>query len=98
MYTNTMMFDLGKNLTGRVDLSVSHSPFGPSSLYGSNQKSGTDAQLFIRNAELNYKISDKASIHLQFRQVPGGFGYGYNPFYGDDMFRPRSAYDNPFFR
>jgi hypothetical protein len=95
MYTNTMLFDMGEKLTGRLDLSVSHSPFGPSTIYGTPDK-GTDAQFFIRNAELNYKISDKASIHLQFRQVPSGLGF--NPYFRDPTFYGNRFDRNPFYR
>lgn len=74
VYTNTMHFFFSPKLTGRVDLSVLHSPFGNSFL--SNGKSnGLDAQFMIQNAELDYQISDKSSISIQFQQLPS-YGYG----------------------
>lgn len=72
-YTNTMQFFFSEDLTGRVDLSVLHSPFGNNFMSNDN---GMDTQLMIRNAELNYQISDKSNIRIQFQQVPG---YGTNP-------------------
>jgi hypothetical protein len=72
-YTNTMHFFFSEDLTGRLDLSVLHSPFGNSLMSNNN---GMDPQLMIRNAELNYQISDKSNIRIQFQQVPG---YGTNP-------------------
>jgi hypothetical protein len=99
MYTNTMKFDLGNKLDARVDLSVAHSPFGPSSFMSPGQtNNGTGAQFFVRNAELNYQISEKASIHLQFQQIPGGLGY--SPFLNNGGYYGRSYFDpyNPFYR
>ncbi len=81
-YTNTMHFLFNENLTGRVDLSIAHSPFG-NSMLGQDQ----GPQFFVRNAELNYRITDNTQVRFQFRQVPGGmyspYGMGagyYNPY------------------
>lgn len=78
MYTNTMRFYFTEKLTGRLDLSILHSPFGGSQLGGT----GADQEIdfIIRNAELNYDISKNASIHIRYSQMPyrynrlGGFG------------------------
>lgn len=79
-YTNTMQFAFSPQLTGRMDISFLHSPFGQSGLM--NQNNNLGGRVMIRNAELNYKISDKAQIRLQYQQIPGAFGlynpYGYN--------------------
>jgi hypothetical protein len=83
-YTNTMHFFFSEDLTGRVDLSLMHSPFGNSMM--SPNSGGMDTQLLIRNAELNYQISDRSNIRIQFQQLPnygmGGWssGMGHNPF------------------
>ncbi|HKK45168.1 MAG TPA: hypothetical protein VJ964_06570 [Balneolaceae bacterium] len=79
VYTNTMHFFFSPKLTGRVDLSVLHSPFGNSFL--SNGKSnGLDARFMVQNAELDYQISDKSSISIHFQQLPSyGYGYGMSP-------------------
>ncbi len=77
-YTNTLLFNISPRMNARVDVSFLHSPFG-----GSQNIAGTSNfqnQVLIRNAELNYKISDKAFIHIQYQQLPSGFGYGYNPY------------------
>ena len=84
-YTNTMHFFFNEDLTGRVDLQVLHSPFGNSFLSGGN--SGTNMQFRVRNAELNYQISDNSNISIQFQQVPT---YGMNPWTG-------GSYNNPFY-
>jgi hypothetical protein len=84
-YTNTMHFFFSEDLTGRVDLSVLHSPFGNSFM---SNNSGIDANFLIRNAELNYQINEKSNISIQFQQVPryginpwsSGFGYNRGPF------------------
>ncbi len=75
-YTNTMQFFFTEDLTGRVDLSVLHSPFGNNFMSNGNNN-GLNTQFIIRNAELQYDISDKSSIRLQFQQVPS---YGFNPY------------------
>lgn len=88
-YTNTMTFAFTPNLRGRVDVSFLHSPFGGSMAAGQNNFQN---QVVIRNAELNYRISDKAFIQIQYQQMPRGFGY--NP-YGYNRFgRYSSRYNN----
>ena len=96
-YTNTMRFFFSEDLTGRVDLSVLHSPFGnnlmsPGSQPGNNQM-GMD--FMIRNAELNYQINDKSSISIHFQQVPG---YGMNPWSQGYYNRPfNRPFQNPIY-
>lgn len=85
-YTNTMRFFFSDKLTGRLDLSLLHSPFG-NSFMSNGSNNGLDAQFLIRNAELNYEISDKSNIRIQFQQVPAG--YGMNPW-------SSGFYQNPF--
>ncbi|MDZ7683021.1 MAG: hypothetical protein U5J63_15220 [Fodinibius sp.] len=67
-YTNTMHFFFSEKLTGRVDLSVLHSPFGNSFTQSGE---GMNPQFMIRNAELNYKLSENSNIRIQFQQRPG---------------------------
>lgn len=86
-YTNTMRFYFSENLTGRLDLSILHSPFGNSLM--SNHK-GMNAKFIIRNAELNYQINDRSNISIHFRQVPA---YGMNP-WRDGYYR--SPFYSPF--
>jgi hypothetical protein len=82
-YTNTMQFQLSERMNGRVDISFLHSPFGGNQNFaGANNFQN---QVIIRNAELNYKLSDNAFIRVQYQQLPRGFGYGYNP-YGFNRF------------
>ena len=95
-YTNTMQFMLAPNLHGRVDVSFLHSPFG-GDLY--SQQGGFQNQVIIQNAELNYKISDRASIHFQYSQLPRGYGYGYSPFgygYGYNRYNPFDSHYSDF--
>jgi len=87
-YTNTLNFMFTENLTGRMDVSFLHSPFGGSNFVDTNNNLG--GEVMIRNAELNYKISDNAHIQLQYQRVPNQFGYspyGYrNSPYGYNRF------------
>lgn len=82
-YTNTMHFFFSEDLTGRVDLQLLHSPFGNSFM---NNNGGTDMDFRIRNAELNYEISDNSNISIQFQQLPN---YGMNPW-------SSRSYNSPF--
>lgn len=80
-YTNTMQFAITPKLDGRVDISFLHSPFGGNQSFSGAP--GFQNQVIIRNAELNYKISDKAFIRIQYQQLPRQYGfspYGYNRF------------------
>lgn len=84
-YTNTMNFFFTDKLTGEVAFSLLHSPFGNSFM---NNQNGLGTEFILRNAELNYQLSDKSNISIQFRQMPSyGFGPGYySPFYRDSFF------------
>lgn len=70
-YTNTMRFFFSDKLTGRVDLSLLHSPFGNNYM---SQNKGMGTEFIIRNAELNYELSEKSNIRVQFQQVPNNYG------------------------
>lgn len=72
-YTNTMRFFFSEKLTGRVDLSLLHSPFG-NSFMSNNSNNGMDTQFILRNAELNYQINDKSNISIQVQQLPSHYG------------------------
>lgn len=85
-YTNTMHFFFSDKLTGRVDLSLLHSPFGNNYMPNNN---GMNTEFILRNAELNYQISDKSNISIHVQQLPDNYGMSpwgmgrqhYNPFY-----------------
>ncbi|SMO60969.1 hypothetical protein [Fodinibius sediminis] len=74
-YTNTMHFFFTDKLTGRVDLSLLHSPFGNSFMSNGN---GMNTEFLLRNAELSYQISEKSNIRIQVQQMPDNY-YGMNP-------------------
>ncbi|SMO96083.1 hypothetical protein [Gracilimonas mengyeensis] len=88
-YTNTMHFLFTENLTGRLDVSFLHSPFGGSDFVDTNN--GINGEIMIRNAELNYQINDNAHIRFQYQQIPGG--YGYSPFRSGFGFDRYDRYD-----
>ena len=75
-YTNTMNIAFTERLQGRVDVSFFHSPFGGSNLYSAGQN---EPRVMISNAELNYQISDKATIRFQYQRLPYN-PYGFSPF------------------
>lgn len=74
MYINTMRFYFTEDLTGRIDLAIMHSPFGGSKRFGLGADQGVE--FLVRNAELNYEISDNAHIKIRYQQVPNSY-YGY---------------------
>ncbi len=78
-YTNSMDFFFTDRLTGELDISLMHSPFGQG-LGNTNNQFGAD--IVIRNAELNYQISENSHISIQFQQYPYSpySGFGGNPF------------------
>lgn len=85
IYTNTMHLLFNDRLRGRLDLAVSHSPFGD----GLTGREGP--QFFIRNAQLTYDISDNSHISVSFRQVP--YSSFFNPFHHNHYNRsPFSRY------
>jgi hypothetical protein len=88
MYTNTMHFGFTDDLSGRLDISMMHSPFGGSFNQGLYGHGGPDARIMIRNAELNYDLGPNSQIQLQFRQSPSpftGYGTGFGGYYGRDV-------------
>lgn len=87
-YTNTMRFFFSDKLTGRLDVSLLHSPFGNSSFNNMNNN-GFGADIIIRNAELNYQIGEKSNISLHFQQMPTN---GYGGFFGSP-FNRNSAFE-----
>jgi len=88
-YTNTMHLKFSDDLSGRVDLSLLHSPFGSRTMYGSNE--GLNSEIIIENAQINYQLSENSTISFQFRQMPADYGYGYGSGYGaGSMYSPFS--------
>lgn len=73
MYTNTMHLFFNDRLTGRVDLSVLHSPFG-NGIHSSQE----NAQFLIRNASLTYNFSNNSHLTVSYRQLP--YSMLYDPF------------------
>lgn len=76
-YTNTLNFFFTPDLTGQLDVSFLHSPFGGSNFVNTDNNLG--GEILIRNAELNYRITDNAHIRLQYQQLPSNYGF-YNPY------------------
>ena len=88
MYTNTMAWQFSDKLAARVDLSVAYSPLNNAALgFGEQQK----PRVFLRNAEVAWRPSEKVQFNLHVRQSPYGsymspYGY-YNPYYGYHPYR-----------
>ncbi|MFD2530832.1 hypothetical protein [Gracilimonas halophila] len=88
-YTNTLNIAFSEDLTGRVDVSFLHSPFGGSDFV--NSDNNLNGEVIIRNAELNYQITDNAHIRFQYQQMPRSYGFfnrGYGMFDRYDRYNP----------
>lgn len=75
-YTNHMTFGLSENLTGRVDVSFLHSPFGNSFMNSGSGFNSLGSRIIIDRAQLDYKISPNANLSIEFSQRP----YHYSPY------------------
>ena len=86
MYTNTMAWQFSPKLAARMDVAVAYSPQNQIA-----QRAGFTQQrpqVFLRNAEVSWRPSEKVSLQLQVRQNPyayrgygmGGSPYGYHPY------------------
>lgn len=95
-YTNRTQFQFTDRFTGEMSLSFLHSPFGMSPFASAQQSNGLEGRFQVDYARLNYQISDKAMISVEFSQRPysayGPYGYGANP-YG---LGSRSSFDRGF--
>jgi hypothetical protein len=105
-YTNTMLWRFSPKVAARLDVGLLHTPFGAGP--GMNLPDGQQnfSKLYLKNAEISYRPSQRMAIHLSVRQSPYGrylspYGspyYGYNrafePGYYDPdrLFWKRSAW------
>lgn len=88
VYTASLRWQPTARLAGRVDVGVMHSPFGSSQAQSALGLEGAgDTRVFLRNAELAYRPTDNAVLHLSVQQSPYGryaspVGYGRYGAYG----------------
>ncbi len=78
MYTNTMAWRFSPKLAARMDVAVAYSP---QNRIARNAGFGQQhPQIFLRNAEVAWKPSERFQLHVQIRQNPyayrGMMGYG----------------------
>lgn len=94
MYTNTMAWTFSSKLAARMDVSVAYSPQNRIA-----RQAGFGQQpprVFLRNAELAWKPSERVRIHFQVRQNPYPYGMGYSP-YGYGLRHPGFSARNLWF-
>ncbi len=94
MYTNTMAWQFSPKFAARMDVAVAYSPqnqIAREAGFGRQHP-----QIFLRNAEISWKPSNRVQFHFQVRQNPYGYHgmMGYGP-YGYGYYRP---YARPFAR
>ena len=68
MYTNTLTWNFSPKLAARMDIAVAYSPqnrFAQSSGFAQQRP-----EVFLRNASVLWKPSDKVSVHFQVHQNP----------------------------
>lgn len=84
-YTNHTRFQFSDRLSGQMDISLLHSPFGGSMLMAGQSQNALGARVVVQNASLTYKFSDRSTLSVHFSQNPiygygsygvGGFGPG----------------------
>jgi len=75
-YTNHMAFDFSENLTGNLDISLLHSPFGGSAMGMGMGGQGLGQQVVIDRAQIDYKISPNTHLSIQFSQRPYSSYFG----------------------
>lgn len=77
-YTNQMQFRFNEKLTGNVDVSLLHSPFGGNLAAAGMGASPLGGQVVIDRAQLDYQLSPNTHLSVQFSQRPwSSYGYGY---------------------
>lgn len=77
-YTNHMQFRFNEKLTGNVDVSLLHSPFGGNMAATGMGTSPLGGQVVIDRAQLDYQLSPNTHLSIQFSQRPwSSYGYGY---------------------
>ncbi len=65
-YTNSMMWQFNSDWAARMDVSVAH-PLAQGNAFGEQ-----NARVYLRNAEVAYKPSDKFQVRMQVQQSPYG--------------------------
>ena len=85
VYTASLRWQPTDRLAGRLDLGVAHSLFGSSELQSGLGLEDGQPRVFLRNAEIAYRPTDNAVLHLSVQQSPYGAyasPYGYGAGYG----------------
>ncbi|MCY4159564.1 MAG: hypothetical protein OXE92_00700 [Bacteroidetes bacterium] len=79
MYTNTMAWQFSSKLAARMDVAVAYSP--QNQIARNSGFAQQAPQVFLRNAEVTWKPSERVQLNFQVRQDPyayrGMMGYGY---------------------
>jgi len=65
-YTNTISFNLSDNLSFEMDASIVNMPY---STLGRNFQNYING-IYLTRAQLNYKISEKSNLQIQFNNKP----------------------------
>ena len=79
-YTNSMAFRLSENLNLEIDASAIASPY---SSFGEQHQKSING-IYLTRAQLNYKISDKSNLTIQYLNLPPGTYY--NNYYNTSPF------------
>lgn len=94
VYTNSMMYKFSDDLNIQADVSMVNSPY---STMGNNFSKNING-IYLTKAALNYRISENTNLSIQYSQIPGGFGYGYNGFYRNSFWNNSFWNENNGFR
>lgn len=77
VYTNSMNFKFSDDLNLQVDASIVNTPYNSFGDDFTNQLNG----IYLSRAALNYKISNKSNLFIEYRGGPGSYYSPYG-FYG----------------
>ncbi len=90
MYTNTLAWQFSDKLAAKVDVSLAHNLLGggmDNKALGLGRQNG---KVFLRNAEVAYRPTERTLLHLSIRQSP------YGSYMGPYGYMNPGAYGGPF--
>lgn len=72
MYTSSVQWQPSARLAGRVDVGVAQPMFASGALASSLGAGATEPRVFLRNAEIAWRPTESATLHLSVQQSPYG--------------------------
>jgi len=87
MYTNTLAWQFSSKLAARMDIAVAYSP--QNRIAQSSGFAQQRPEIFLRNASVTWKPSERVSVHFHVQQNPYAYHrMGYGPYGSRWNFQP----------